>query len=126
MPLLDVSDVLLDPDFAQTISVIRRSESVNNFGRTDLTSTQTDGIIAVVTSGQSRLDRGADVDVSPNTIVVHTQFRLRGEAPGVKPDLVIWHGNRYLVNKANDWSDFGAGFIMAECSSIDFVDQAGS
>ena len=65
------------------------------------------------------------------TIRVMTAFMLRGPstdrtAQNFQPDLVIWRGNAYVVRTLEDFSQFGAGMVIAECSSINYVDNAPS
>jgi galactose-6-phosphate isomerase len=56
-------------------------------------------------------------------IVVHTTFRLRGPTRGFQPDVVIWNGNRYVVRDIRDWTQFGVGYIRAECESMSHLDH---
>ena len=60
MPFIDVTDLLIDPDFAEQITVKRRSESVNGFGEGART-TETHTVTAVVTAGsQPKIERAAE------------------------------------------------------------------
>jgi hypothetical protein len=126
MPNLDVSDIVADPDFAEFLTVNRIAVANGTNGRPSRTvTTISPAPVGVVTpkSGE-KLERSADAQFRPNVIVVHTQFRLRSAAPGYDPDQVIWNGDPYVVTSVDNLSHFGAGFIVAECSSIDSIDQA--
>lgn len=122
MPTLDVSEVLTDPAFAEMITIIRRSEALNQYGESVQTS-QTLTAVGVVTSGRGELVRAAEQQHMPRNIVVHSKFRMRGPSPGYQPDVISWHGNSYVVSSLRDWSNFGAGYTAAECQSIDHIDQ---
>lgn len=131
MPDIDTSELLLDPDFVgcpsvnptDGITVIRRLEVISQTGRV---TTQDTTYPLVVASVQPQSDapmiRGPDQQNLPGLIEVHTKFRLRGISPGYQPDLVIWNQTTFVVNKIYNWSRYGLGFVMAECSSMSNLD----
>lgn len=129
MPMLDVSEVLLDPMFAERLTIIRREEVVGENGRNQLSPTTiTPKPVGVVTSESNerikREDRGQYRDKG---IRVHTKFRLRGpskDASEFQPDIVQWNGNPYVVAQIDDYSQFGAGFTSALCMSMSSIDKA--
>ena len=132
MPDIDVSDVLLDPEMVGVpsfnptdgITVIRREEVVNQKGRKSSANTPFNNVVASVQpQADAPMIRGPDQQNLPGLIAVYTTFRLQGIAPGFLPDHVVWNGTTYVVNKVFNWNRFGAGFVMAECSSIDHIDQ---
>jgi galactose-6-phosphate isomerase len=112
MALLDVSDVLLDPDFADSLQFERLTTTVGDDG----IATQTPKITrfsGVVTSGSGdqlrRFDAGQRVEGS---IVVHCRQRLN------EADVVIWRARRFTVMSVDDYSNFGRGFVAAHCELI--------
>jgi galactose-6-phosphate isomerase len=119
MPNLDVSDVLLDPDFATTISIVTTTGSVTVGGISQDTTEQIDGITAVVTQGSGQqlilLDDGSRIS---DSITVHCLTPLRAATADTKADIVIWNSNSYLVKMSYDWSTFGRGFWMANCEYV--------
>lgn len=128
MPQIDVTRLTRSPMIAgSAFQVQRRRQVVNRFGETVTRTTLLDGVGAVYPSGDNSLVRQADYEVQANTITVVTTFRLQGAAAvgstNYLPDLVIWNGNPYLVSTVNDFSQYGAGFIEAECSSQSMVDN---
>ena len=125
MALLDVSSILLDPDFVDTFDVIRRAQSFDAHGRSVLTNQTFGKVSGVVTANSpSDLDRREDYQSMTRSISVVCQFHLRGETTGYTPDLVVWRGDNYLVKHVDSYPQFGAGFFQAECSSIDKTDKA--
>lgn len=118
MPFLDVSDVLLDPDFFDTLVCTRNVQTVGDDGMATNTSTDTP-FIGVVTSDSgdilTRMETGSRVKGS---ILVCTKFRLVESAPGVDADIVTWDGSRYTVTTVNNYSRYGAGFVEAYCDLI--------
>lgn len=132
MPDIDVTDLLSDPDIAgDEFTVKRRQETVNTFGRSVVATVPLDACGPVFPAGDNSLIRQDAFDAEANTITVVTEFRLRGPSKSgglqFKADLVEWprqSGNHYIVRTTNDFSRYGAGMIEAECTSIDFSDEA--
>lgn len=128
MPLIDVTEVLIDVDVAaQGFVVLRRQEIVNNYGESTWVTERIQAVGSVQPKGDNSLERNADFDAQANSIVVATTFRLRGVSKGpnneqFKPDIIFWQGNYFEVKMINNWSPFGAGFIEAEASSIHNID----
>ena len=120
MPFLDVSDIVLDPDFADTFSVIRRAQSVASNGVVSSVETTFANIVGVVTmASPNSLDRRQDFQVTPRSISVVCKFALQGEVTGYSPDIILWRGQRHLVKEVSPYPHFGQGFYEAECSSMD-------
>lgn len=114
MPLIDVSDLLTDPDFCETVTLTRSVETVSGLGRASEATTTTN-ITAVVTAINGDFIRQTDAEFAVNQIMVHSQTRLRGITPGAPADIVGWKGNTYVVKRSNDWSNYGVGFSAATC-----------
>jgi hypothetical protein len=124
MPDLDVSDAYIDPSTADRFTVIRRAETINGNGRSELiTSTIPNLIGAVYPTGDNSLVRTEDYQISRKTLTVVTSFRLQLSAPGYQPDIVVWNGDNFIVRALQDYSGFGSGMIVAECTSIDSQDN---
>ncbi|WP_322076431.1 hypothetical protein [Burkholderia cepacia] len=116
MAFLDVTDVLLDPDFMDTGLVCNRmTQTVDAHGRGQNTPTATT-FSAVVTSDKGDiLHRNADGSRIIGSITLHTMFRLMDGSPGQDADEVVWAGRTYTVVNVNDYSHFGRGFVCATC-----------
>lgn len=128
MPLIDVTDVLLDPEIAgETFRVIRRQETVNSLGRSVHTLIRYWATGSVTPTGDNSLIREVAFQTQNKTIKVITTFELRGEGKDragnhYQPDIVVWNHDAFLVKTINDWSRYGAGMIEADCMSQDFAD----
>ncbi|MFG1399836.1 hypothetical protein [Roseixanthobacter pseudopolyaromaticivorans] len=118
MPLLDVSDVLSDPMFAQDAGAIvlyRSTLTVGNDGRGTRTTTS-QAITGVVTSDTGDiLDRIAEGQRIKGSITVHTTFRLTDGDGSTDADEIQWNGRRYIVSAVNDYTTYGAGYVCATC-----------
>jgi hypothetical protein len=119
--LIDVSEILTDPDLSSDrIKVRRRQQIIDSNGRT------TESIIefnirAVVTSDSPNDLRREDAEYafSNNAISVICKFQLIGQAEGYFPDIVVFGGNNYLVCDINSYPQFGKGFYETTCISMD-------
>lgn len=114
MPLLDVSDVLTDPDFADLTPVcVRQVQTDAGGGR--VTNVQT----SIPFSGVFTMDRGsilnrvAEGSYVSGSILIYTGFQLRMSGPNVDADLVNWHGEQYTIVNRGDYTAYGAGFVWA-------------
>lgn len=125
MALLDVSEILNDPDLVDRFDVVRRMETVGTNGRSTTSSQTFKGIIGVVTaSSPNDIDRQENYQAMPRIISVVTKFRLRSIVNNEQPDIVVWRGSNYLVRQIDQYPQFGNGFVQAECASMDKTDPA--
>lgn len=113
MPLLDVSELLTDPDFADTITVYRQAVTITDTGREARTETVTPTIAVVTPDQWSTLQRQAEGSNVSERITVITQFRLMASMDGFDADEITWNSKRYVVTAVGDCSRFGAGFVEA-------------
>lgn len=135
MPLLDVSDILDDPDFQTDFLVTRTTQTVQSNGMANnavATTTQ----YGVVTMDDGTLNkRFPDLERVEGAILIHTRFRLTdgttSATPGVTipPDVIDWPstgGRKYTVHYVDNYSQYGAGFICAICTLKDLTNSVGS
>lgn len=130
MAEIDVSDIIADGFISgDSFTVIRRLETVSDFGRVVITETRIPAFGQVTPTGDNSLVRAEAYQTQANTIKVITNFPLRGPAKDsagnqYQPDVVEWRGAPYVVRVLNDYSAFGVGFVEAECSSMALIDPA--
>lgn len=125
MPLLDVSDVLLDPMLADQFDVIRRAEALGTNGRSTLTPTTIPNQVGVVTMASGNdLIRRDDGSMMSRKISVVTPFRLRGPGNGFAPDQISLGGVIFTVTEILPYNRYGAGFIEALAESMNASDPA--
>lgn len=118
MPLLDVSEVLVDPDFVDDIVVLRLSRIVGTNGRI----TDTPGYFYtwanVQPAPQSSLMQLPEAERVGSFISVVTPFRLIPLTDTTAPDQVQWQNRTYRVKLVRDWSTYGAGFTEGICELV--------
>lgn len=116
MPDLDVSDILLDSDFCEMLTVNRNTQSVANDGMAINSSTVLNPYGVVTAGNPAQVIRTDSYEAAHNSITVHAyNFTFLNPSNGFSPDTVIWNGDSYLVKKVYNWSKFGTGFTSAEC-----------
>jgi galactose-6-phosphate isomerase len=117
-PLLDVSDVLTDPDFFDQLVCTRKAETVTGQGLSQITPTVVN-FYGVVTSDRGELlERLAAGERAVGSILVVTKTPLVDAGSGQTADVVTWNGRDYTVQKINPYSRYGVGFIEAYCDLL--------
>ncbi|MGI4851700.1 MAG: hypothetical protein ACRYGR_07140 [Janthinobacterium lividum] len=125
MPNLDVSELLLDPDFCQAVIVERYAQSVTSQGLAATKSGQAQISAAVVPAGSLDLNRGADTEIIKGRIIAYTQFPLTAGSDGIGADVLFWQNRRYTVSSVDEYTQFGVGFVMATADLFSTHNQAG-
>lgn len=124
MANLDFSELLADPDFADTITVRRVAQSVGTNGRGITSESVFNNVVATVQPASARqvqlLPEAARVS---ETIQIHTMFEMRGPTATTQADNVLWRGRTFSVVSVNDFAHFGGGFYVVVASLQAFVDE---
>lgn len=120
MPILDVSDVLSDPLFADTATVYRNAVTVDPSTARTISTPTSVPILCVVTSDKGRnLQRNPEAALSEGSIIVHSTFFFTEGGNGVDADELDWNGRRWVVVTVDDYSRYGSGFTCAMCRLLD-------
>lgn len=114
MPSLDVSDVLLDPDFiSKGLSCTRTAVVIGGNGRPQSTITNHTFNAAVTTNDGDKLDRKSDGTVIKGAINIHTRFALSEGNASHQADEITWQGREYIITQVFSNLHYGRGFIKA-------------
>ncbi len=113
MALIDVSDLMSDPDFADEFTVRRCVQTMNETGRPGVTFTDIPAIGSVQSSDGATLDVQPEGSRSVEMIAVFTTFPLREVSAGFEADRIVWRGREYRVTKVRDYTNFGGGHVEA-------------
>ncbi|EPQ1146740.1 head-tail adaptor [Citrobacter amalonaticus] len=127
MPFLDVSEVLLDPDFMDTSLVCHRQVQTvdeDNFATNTPQDIPFSGVVTVDRSLEAkRMAAGQNIS---GAILIVTQFRLTQGQPGtdsiprLDADIVTYSGRDYRVTFVDPYTRYGGGFVQAHCELVDF------
>lgn len=116
MALIDVSDLLRDPDFTNVVTLVRRSSSINTHGEQVLTETHSTIVASVQGINAEDIQRLPEGARLSDIITVYYRGDLQPESKGGYSDLIIWQGRRYSVKTVDEnFMNFGAGFTRAIC-----------
>lgn len=125
MPLLDVTEVLLDPDFVDFSLVCRRQIQTTDDDNFPINTPQEIPFSGVVTVDRSlearRMAAGQNIN---GAILIVTQFRLTqgrksaADGPNLDADLVVYNGGLYRVTFVDPYTRYGPGFVQAHCELV--------
>lgn len=121
MPMLDVTDVLFDPDFCDiSLTYTRREILIDDEG---ITSTKEStypfsGVVTVDSSIEAQIRTSGQL-VSGRILVVTTTRLIAGENHYIG-DIVTYQGRKYLVKSVDPYTAYGAGFVQAHCELMPF------
>lgn len=118
MARVDVSDLLLDPDFLDDAVLITRTVLVSNKGVGDYTETRKDIVCCVQSIPFSALVKISDYALLTDGIEVYYRGKLSAESPGGYSDIIEWNNVRYQVKQVTeDFTTYGKGWSKAICIS---------
>lgn len=111
--MIDFDDVLNDPELgAQTLSLLRVSQTVNGKGRAVNVETPTT-ICGIVTQDKGAiLERVEGSSYITGSILVTTAAPLRALGDGIEADIIVWRGKRYAVNTVSDYTAHGVNWAV--------------
>lgn len=115
MARIDVSELMLDPDFVSNFTIIERTPTVNGFGENVLAeSAPIPAVGSVQSPGKETLKRLPDGVSITNIKTVYIKRSLKADASGEYSDQVVWQGKRYNVISCLPWDNFGAGWFEVD------------
>jgi hypothetical protein len=115
--MINVAELLRDPDFAQSFQVIRFSGAFANEGEYTQTPSAPIGMVGVIQPAKQTdivqfLQEGERLG---NLIVVYSPQEIRtSDAKTQESDIIVWHGTQYRVVQAKPWLDHGYWEVFAE------------
>jgi hypothetical protein len=110
MALIDVSELLVDPDFVDPMSLITRTATVDSQGVNHIVEKLIQSIGSIQPASGKTLARLPEAlrlaDVS--------SFWFKGNipvtGPGQYPSVLVFRGRRYQVQTVLDWTNYGQGW----------------
>ncbi len=115
MAQLGVTELMTDPDFVDTISVISRTPTVNSKGENSLSESTVNTVGSVQPASGKTLARLPEALRVANV----SSFWVKGVIPvtgaGTYPAILVFGSKRYAVQMVFDWSNFGEGYSEGTC-----------
>lgn len=115
MAITDVTELLGDADFVDSFSVIRRVNSVNNYGENVLSESTISAVGSIQPASPDDMQRLPDSVRRRDAITVYSVTRI---SPDAYPDVVVWNGKKYQAQTSEDFGNYGAGYTKAICTLI--------
>lgn len=116
MALLDVSELMVDPDFVMNFTIIPRTPVVNEFGENVLTTGEPISAVGSIqaATGETlkRLPEGVQLS---KFITVFTKVQIQADSAGNYVSQIVWKNKTYNIFQVLPWEDFGAGWFMIDC-----------
>lgn len=115
MARIDVSDILLDPDFTSSFIIVNRVPTINSYGENTIVETEINTIGSVQAAGKETAKRLPDGVQLSNFITLFTKTEIIADASGKYVDQIKWKGRTYNVFQVLPWDNFGGGWYMVDC-----------
>ena len=116
MAIIDVTELLGDADFVDSFSVIRRVNSVHNYGENVLSESTISAVGSIQPASPDDMQRLPDSVRRRDAITVYSVTRI---SPDAYPDVVVWNGKKYQAQTSEDFGNYGAGYTKAICTLIE-------
>lgn len=113
--LVDVSELMNDPDFVQPLTLIHRVPCVDNFGENTLKETPIETFGCVEPISGKTLQRIPEAFRVANVQSFWLRERIVTDSRSKYPDVIIKNGVRFAVQVVFDWSDWGGGWSEGTC-----------
>ena len=115
MAQIDVSDLLLDPDFIDPVTLIHRTMIVGSNGLGQIIEECEETVGSVQPASGKTLNRLPDALRIQNVSSFYIKAGIIADSSCAYPDIIKYKGKRYQVEQVNDWSNFGAGWMVGVC-----------
>lgn len=115
MSLVDVTEVLSDPDFVQPITVVRRIPCVDAYGQNQLQEQPTCTVGSVQPVSGKTLSRLPEALRVANVQSFWVKQSIVLDNRWTYPDLLVKNGIKFAVQMVFNWSDWGAGWSEGVC-----------
>lgn len=121
MALIDVSEIVTDPDFLDSVTLIRRTSVVGNNGRNVLAESSSTVSMVVQPAKPDDLKRLPDSVRRQDAINVWYRGTLSSDAGGLYPDIVVWNSKRFQVQTSDPFGNWanGTGYTESICTLIE-------
>lgn len=124
MALIDVAELLTDPDFCDEYTIQRVTQSIDNNGRAVESIMDAPGYGSVQPVSSATLELFPDLVRASGQLQVFTRDILRSATAATAPDGIIWRGLNYRVQALSEWPHAGVGMVVAILIRLDFVGEA--
>lgn len=115
MAQVDVTELLVDPDFIDDLTLINRVPQMNSRGELILTETSTPTVGSVQPASGKALNRIPEALREVNMSSFWVKAEIVASSPGKYAAILVFRGRRYQVKNVFDWMNFGEGWCEGLC-----------
>lgn len=115
MALVDVSELLSDPDFVDPIEVITRVPTVDGLGQNSVSESTLSSFGSVQSVSGKELERIPEALRNLDVRSFFFKGTITATSPGKYSSVLVFRGARFQVKHVNDWSNYGAGYCEGFC-----------
>lgn len=115
MAQLDVSDLLLDLDFINDLTLIHRTSTVNSFGENVLMETTQSTVGSVQPTSGKELMRLPEALRVQDIRTFYIKAAILSDGSSQYPDIISFGGDRFQVQMVNSWLNYGQGWNSGIC-----------
>lgn len=122
MALIDLTEIVMDPDFGDSFTIVRRGQVIDDHGRASQTEALSSAFGSVQAASGKTLELFPDLARTSGQVEIYTTTALRAAADGRAADDILWAGMRYTVVAVRDWMNWGAGWNLAIANQVDLLE----
>jgi hypothetical protein len=115
MALINVTELLHDPDFIDQIKLVTRKPSVNSLGENTLEEISIDTIGSVQPASGHAIQRLPEALRVANISSFWFKGKIIASEPGKYSSILVFKGARFQVQTVMDWSNWGEGWSEGTC-----------
>lgn len=115
MALIDVSDILLDPDFIDNLTLVRRTTSVNSMGENVIAESSLATVGSVQPASTKQIQRLPEALRLADIRSFFIKAEIKADGSGQYPDIILFQGKRFQVQSVAPWLNYGAGWNEGIC-----------
>lgn len=115
MAQLDVSDLLLDPTFVDSLTLIHRTSTVNMYGENVLVETPIATVGSVQPASSRQIQRLPEALRTADIRSFFIRAEILSDGDSQYPDIIVFGGFRYQVMSVAPWLNYGAGWNEGIC-----------
>lgn len=115
MAQLEISEIILDPDFTDPVQLIHRKPFVDQYGQNQLEEEVIPTFGSVQPISGKMLQRVPDALKVSDVRTFWIQGTIVSDGQCQYPDLIVFRGQRFAVQTVLDWMNFGESYCEGLC-----------
>lgn len=112
---IDVTEILVDPDFIDPLVLIHRKPIVDSYGENTLTEQPVSTFGSVQPVSGKTLQRLPEALRVANVSSFWIKGKIVSDGSCQYPDVISFRGSRYAVQMVFDWTNWGEGWCEGTC-----------